>query len=437
MAYWALLAAFKPEVVVDERTHLHVIGQLARGEAPTPGLLPMLPAMHWTYTGVMRVTGVSLLAGRTFSALMSVAAILCIYAAARRLYPAAAGAAALLFALNPMFFPYSALVYTEPPAMLALAAAVMFHVRRRVVLATIALTVACVFRQSNIVWCVFLVAWAAAEGALGKGEVTGGQSDKKEGDGARRAKGGAAQANIAPAWIPQPLQNWVPCLTLIPQFLGSLVPLYWPYLLPVAAFAVAAVVAPQWVLSPTEDNRAGFNIAQFFLYGLIGAAAFAPLWLALLIREWPIRLGPAMARATVCTLLVAAAGFLESIYDNPHHWNASTNYLHDQAVVLLHTSLPIRYAASALLLAAGIMLARYAWQSARREPLIVAWFFSLLFLAPHRLVDHRYYIIPIMMINLAAGYDRRERGVLCAWFALLAAVTAGYTLLYGGIESGL
>jgi hypothetical protein len=52
-------------------------------------------------------------------------------------------------------------------------------------------------------------------------------------------------------------------------------------------------------------------------------------------------------------------------------------------------------------------------------------------------VDHRYYIVPIMMINMAAGYQRGERAVLCTWFAVLAAVTAGYTLLYGGIDSGL
>jgi hypothetical protein len=417
VAWWGLLAVFNPGVIVDERTHLFVIGQLACGEAPRADLLPMLPAMHWMHAGLMRVTGVSLLAGRTLSAAMSIAAILCIYAAARRLYPRAAGAAALLFILNPVYLPYCALVYTEPPAMLALAAAVWFFARGSNLLAAVALAAACVFRQSNVVWAVFFIAWAAAER---NGEQ--GRSDRGA-EGPREKRGSLA-------WSLGPL-------TRLLRRLVSVLPARWPYLLPPALFVVAAVAGPQWVLTPTEDNRAGFNIAQFFLFGLVSAAAFAPLWVSRLVREWPATIGPALARATVCTLLVTAVGLLESIYDNPHHWNASTNYIHDRTLVLLQTSMAARYAASALLVAAGAMLARYVWQAARRGPLLVAWSFSLLFLSPHRLVDHRYYIVPIMMINMAAGYQRGERAVLCTWFAVLAAVTAGYTLLYGGIDSGL
>ena len=146
------------------------------------------------------------------------------WSAARSRFGPGGGAYALILLWNPVFFPYCVLVYTEPAAMLAVAAAVQAHVRGRYGLAAAAMTAACLVRQSNIAWVALLLVWGLME----------------PGRRGRRA------------------------LVV--------------YAAPIALFGAALALWPDWVLQPSVDHRVRFNIAQFYLFFFVASVAWAPLW---------------------------------------------------------------------------------------------------------------------------------------------------------------
>jgi hypothetical protein len=124
-------------------------------------------------------------------------------------------------------------------------------------------------------------------------------------------------------------------------------------------------------------------------------------------------------------------------FDNPHPWNANPKYLHDRFLVLLYTSGTVRYAVAALIVPAVLLLADHVWSSSDRYSLLTVWGFALLFLLPHWLVDHRYYILPIMFVHFCSRYRPQQVRPLCAWSLVLSVLTAGYVAVYGGPYSGL
>jgi hypothetical protein len=151
-----------PGPIADERTHWQVIGGLLEGRWPYPGQIAMSSTFHVVAAAATRLFGESLLTVRVLSALFTMAALLIVYSAARVREGERAGGVLLLWAWNPLYFPYCTLVYTEPASLLALAGALWFHVRERTLWAAVALLVACRVRQSNIIWIAFFAAWAVA-----------------------------------------------------------------------------------------------------------------------------------------------------------------------------------------------------------------------------------------------------------------------------------
>jgi hypothetical protein len=350
--------------------------------------------VHLLIAAILRITGPSLLAARAVSAALTICSILVFHAAVRVRQPDAAGSQTLLMAWNPLFLPYCVLVYTEPASMLAIVLGLYLHVRRCTILAAAALLVACLIRQSNIAWAALMAIWLLIE----------------SGEAGPRPTRAAIRKWLARAW---------PYLTLMALFVG------------------ACIIWPSRLLAPSSDNRAGFNPAQFYLFCFVSAIVFLPLWLEKLRRGWNDLFAPRLARAGVCAALVAAVGALVMLYSNPHHWNGNPNYLHDRFLVLLNTSASIRAVVSTLIVVAAVTLFAFVRQTEHRAMLSAAWIFALLFLAPHGLVDHRYYIFPLLFINFFSRCTPPQRRRLCAWHLMLASATAAYTLAYGGPESGL
>jgi hypothetical protein len=124
-------------------------------------------------------------------------------------------------------------------------------------------------------------------------------------------------------------------------------------------------------------------------------------------------------------------------FDNPHPWNANPNYLHDRLLVMLYTSGAVRYLVAALIVATVPLLVDHVWNSADRYTLVAVWGFALLYVLPHWLVDHRYYILPIMFIHFCTRYRAEEGRLLCAWSLIWSVLAAGYLVLYGERYSGL
>lgn len=392
--WFVLIVWLKPAPIGDERTHYPVVEEMTEGQWPQPGRLPMLPAAHLLIAAILKISGPSLLAARAVSAALTICGILVFHAAVRLRQPDAAGSQTLLMIWNPLFLPYCVLVYTEPASMLAIVLGLYLHVRRCTFWAAAALLFACLIRQSNIAWAALMAIWLLIE----------------SGEGGPRPIRAATRQWLARAW---------------------------PYLTLMALFVVACIIWLGRLLAPASDNRAGFNPAQYYLFLFVAAIVYLPLWLETLRQGWHDLFEPRLARAGVCALLVAAVGALVMLYSNPHRWNASTSYLHDRFLVLLHTSVWIRSVVSALIVVAAVALFGFVRQTEHRAMLSAAWIFALLFLAPHGLVDHRYYIFPLLFINFFSRYTPLQRRRLCVWHFMLAGATAAFTIACGGPDSGL
>jgi hypothetical protein len=396
--WFAVLLWVNPRPIADERIHWQVITDLLQDRWPHPGQIPMFPAFHLLGAAAVRLFGESLLVVRSLNALITLAALLLVYGAARVRHAEAAGTVLLLWAWNPLYFPYCVLAYTEPASLLALGGALWFHVRKRTLWAAVALLAACFVRQSNIVWVAFFAVWELAH------QLDAGRTDS--------ASGLAALDRTALRRL-------------------------WPYVVAVALLGGLLIPSWSWLSLPTGDNRLGVNAAQFHLFGFAIAVLWAPLWIQHARELWSRKLGPALTRAWICAAVIAAVAALAMSFDNPHPWNANPNYLHDRFLVLLYTSAVVRYAVAALIVAAVLLLIDHAWSGPDRYTLLTVWGFALLFLLPHWLVDHRYYILPIMFIHFCTRYRPQQVVPLCVWSLALSVLTAGYVALYGGPYSGL
>jgi hypothetical protein len=395
-AWFAMLAWRHPTEIADERGHWPAVLALSRGDWSAPRNIAMLPVFHLLAAGLVRIGGESLLIARGLSALATLVALLLIHDAARIRHGPTATAHTLLYLFSPVFFPYCVLAYTEPLTLLALAAAIRWHVRRRPAAAAGAALGACLVRQSSLPWAAFFAAWDWADGF----------------DAAETARD--------------------PRVRRI-----ALLHRTWPYLLATAGFAAFMGLASRWMVAPNEYNRAGFNIAQFYLFGLVVTVVFAPLWLEHLWAMWTSHLRPALGWPSVCALLVAAVGVLEFAFRNPHPFNRNPYFLHDQVLTLLATSAAARYVLATLLVIALPLLAHYLWSLPGRATTATVWFFAVLFLAPHWLVDHRYYAIPLLFIHFCTPYPPRQAKRLWRWNLLLTLAAAAYLVTHGSAYSGL
>ncbi len=399
VAWFLVLLWLKPQPLADERLHWPVILGLSHGQWPAPDAVPMLPTFHLVAAGAVRVGGQSLLIVRALSTVCTLVALVLLHGAVRVRHGRAAGPLVLLFAWNPLYFPYSVLAYTEPAALLALAAALRLHVSRRTVWAAGALLVACLVRQSNIVWVAFFAAWMVAD-----------RLDAGGGGGARRSSRGLWRA----AWTD-----------------------LWPYAAAVALCGGFLLARSSWALAPSDANRARVNIAQFYVFGFVVAVVWAPVWVQVARDLWPRRLAPALLRPWLCALALAVVGLLDLAFDNPHPWNWNPNFLHDRFVTLLYVSTPARYIVAIVIVLLLPLLTEHVWRRSDRYAVLTAWIFAILFLLPHWLVDHRYYIFPILFIHLGTRYTTGQMQLLCLWNGLLTLLAAGYVLVYGGTYSGL
>ena len=402
VAWFLVLLWINPGPIADERTHWKVISGLLQGRWPYPGQVPMFPAFHFAGAGVARLFGESLLVIRSLNMLITLAALLLVYSAARIRHGKTAIGLLLLWMWNPLYFPYCVLAYTEPASLLVLAGALWFHVRKHTFCAVLALLGACFIRQSNIVWIAFFAVWGLAD----------------ELDAVRA--GSIADSTSEPA-------------TFKRTAFGRLL----VYAVAVVLFGAFMLVNRDWIWLPRGGNHAGVNVAQFYMFGFVAVVLWLPFWIQRIRELWSRKLGPALARARICAILIAAVGVLALSFDNPHSWNTDPNYLHDRLLVLLYTSTLARYTLAMLIVVVVPLLADYIWNSPERYTLLVVWGFSLLFLLPHGLVDHRYYILPVMFIHFCTRYRPEQYRPLCAWSLVLSLLAAGYLARYGGSYSGL
>ncbi|MGE0481578.1 MAG: hypothetical protein AB7Q17_14010 [Phycisphaerae bacterium] len=175
---WLVLALLNPNPIADEEEHLPVIARFAQRDWSGIGDVPMLPTYHVLAAGATAWCGAAALAVRGLNVLLACAAVAVFAIGLERratgIAPTVRGVAATIaphgatlavdrllhFAWNPLLFPFVALAYTDVAGVLPVVAALELHERRRYAWSGVALLVACLIRQTSVVWVAFFVAWA-------------------------------------------------------------------------------------------------------------------------------------------------------------------------------------------------------------------------------------------------------------------------------------
>ncbi|MEP0848483.1 MAG: hypothetical protein HRF50_16880 [Phycisphaerae bacterium] len=401
VGWYAALAVVNPVRIADERIHFGLVEEILQGEALSTNLIPMLPAYHYAIAGATWLLGGSLNAARAVNAAVALVGVLLLHACTAGRPAGQRGMQALLYAWNPILLPLCAMVYTEGAATVAIVGAVLAALRGRHGWAALALAVACVVRQSNILWAAFFVGWRMLDGA-GVGE------------------GGRLRD----------------LLTLDVRSAAQAARSAWPYGLVVAGAAVFFAIIGGVTVGPAHDNRPRFNPAQFYLFASVVVVLWAPLLARELVRHWPAIL-VRLRWGGICAGFIAAAGTLEMLYVNPHPWNGDPAYLRNRLLVALHTSLPLRAGAATVFAAAGPLLLWVTRAQPQRALLALVWASGALFLLPHWLAEMRYYIVPIALLHLFANYRTRIGWTLVAWQGALSAAICTFIALYGTPHGGL
>ena len=311
-----------------------------------------------------------------------------------------AGPGVLLLALLPILQPYTAMIYTDAPALALVCAAWWAHLSRRGWLAALFLAGACFIRQTSIIWGSFflaremLPAWSAAAGSV---------ADK-------------AKAALLAAWAHGR------GVILLHALVASVI-LYAGRLTPGTQHGNA--------LQPTPANL-HFGAVLVFLLGLplwLRAAPDAAAALARAARAHPARTG-----ALLLAGLAPVAGLALTVR-NPHVWNrdlwwpdATFTLLRNWPLVYADRWPALRWLSSLLvvLMAAGLVRAALVRRAGGELALVAL--FSVVLLATNGLVEPRYFITPIVFWLFHTGCSRGPWLILAGWWALLCAVHAPFVI---------
>jgi len=395
--WWALSCALHPGVIVDELDHFAVIRELREGTSPLAREMPMPLTYHWLARAVLWPWEPPLWGVRALSALLSSGGLFIFDAAARRenaRRPAPAGEAGPSlwhWAFLPLLFPYSALVYTEPLALTAVAVALYGRARGQAWLAAAAMLGSCLVRQSHVVWLAFFCLWELVEAwpRLGRG-----------------------------------MARWL-----------GLVRAGLPYGLAAAVMIALFVSRGSLSFSNLPNNDAGFNPGQFCVLGAFVLLLWAPVWVArgplaaaacaAAVRARPLTSGLGLAVGVP----LAAWGGLR--FANLNEWNWLPEFVGNWLLIWMdrHAAL-----ATAIILADAAALGLLLWLGRPQQARLLLGallFFTLIYLAPQNLIDPRYFVVPVALAHWLVRLSAAESRLLGVWYGGLSVAMAVVVLLGG------
>lgn len=410
VAWCAVLITLKPEMIADERLHQPVIAGVAEGRWPPARALVMPPTYHALLGAASRPFGPSLAASRVMTALLAVATLLLLRATERRLWPEERdGQRALLAALNPLLLIYFGLVYTETASLLLLTLACYFQARRGGWAAVGALTLACLVRQSNVVWFGLLAAWAVDQ-----------RTRSAAGPDAPSVAGGRRASGLwrGRRWLTANQQ------ALAPPICGAI-----------------GVLMLYDLIGGMERGGSGLNaprpnVAQIHLFGLSMGLLLLPVWVAALWQDgW--RLRSLLLRPAGVGACVLAVGVLYQVFHSSHPFNNESDYLHNHVLAAMQRDGGVRGLVCLLIVPVAVGL----WLDWRRQPRrgLLAWLgvFSAAYLALHWPVDPRYYIPIVLLVLLLGRWTPGVRAWMHVVNGAVALAVAAYVLARGGAGGGV
>ena len=190
-----------------------------------------------------------------------------------------------------------------------------------------------------------------------------------------------------------------------------------------------------------EAVRIQLNVAQFYLFALFVILLWAPIGVERARADWRAVYHWAFARPltglSLLLLVPAVIVLLVVVYENPHPWNQDLEYLRNWPLLAMAESLPGRILGVCCIVAALPVVVRFTREQPNRRPLALVWLFSLMFLFPHSLVEPRYYIIPIFLVNFFARFTAGQARRQTLWSLSITTVVSLVIAFYGHREGGI
>ncbi|BDU20583.1 hypothetical protein DYGSA30_20400 [Dyella sp. GSA-30] len=365
------ISAFQP--CCDEGVHIPQIQYFLNGKFVFYPYLAMIPGYHGLVAILLKISfSNSIAAMRIVSSLFSLAAAAFFFAIRRSLGDHNVLQSAALFFFLPFLFPYYFLIYTDVLSMALVLAATFASLKRRHLLAAIAITTSILVRQNNVVWAGFLPLvslWPSIQGRL---------------------------------WTPS--RYWREAIRVVA-----------PYLLPVAVFVAYWIWNGSISLStalttyhPDASLHAGNIYFALFLFALFFPY---PMWSG--TKRLLSQRKTALWVLAIVVLFVCFAK-LNGSYDNvvtPEYYFARNHF-----IAMVQHDLPRRLFAALIGLAAcSIALTRFEHPSG-----VLIYPFAAFYLSSSWLIENRYAIIPFALWMALRKVDNQkaERYTLVGWIAV-------------------
>jgi alpha-1,2-glucosyltransferase len=381
IAIGAALVTMMYGPVSDERYYAAQVRRFVSGSFEFEPGITMLPGYHALLALLLAPFGeYTDLCARWTNLAVALALLPLAWMLARRNWPADAGVKAAQSFLQPLFFPYVFLVYTEAWSAAVLLAMLLATFSGRHVVAALVGLVGTVMRQDFVFWVAFAAALAALEG-LDPGRWR------------ENFRGIARNA----------LRTGI------------------PYAIVMAAFMAFVVWNEGVAMSDKHAHPRPFNLANLYFFYLCAWLVFLPHCVEALPR-----IARLLKRPGVAALVVAAFAAYWTTWSNPHIYNqeALRWWLHNEALYWIDRRAWVRALAFVPMAWAAFTLLTTPLAEGRFRLLhVVAPVFALL----HPLVEQRYYL-PAMMLYIVwrAPIGRRwELGTLLLY------LPAGIFLLAG------
>jgi hypothetical protein len=391
---WSLAFSLaRPVGVGDEFVHLETIERLARGDWALAGNLAMWPAYHWLVY-LVSLGQPSLLTARLVSTLSALVALFLFGKTWERYHGAPAGVPTLLVATLPILQPFTAMAYTDITALAALLGAWAAHLSGHRFLAAVLLVAACSLRQTNVIWGGFFVCWTFLRNVIDSA-------------------------------------NWrLASRRTLAETRALLVVL--------AGFALAVIGTGKLLPAAIAENRPRFNVANLHVGAQLWMLFTVPLWLRQIPSSWRwvrqrLRTNPALVIATATAVMVAIAA-LGLTFENPHPWNRHLEYwdgfklhfLRNWPLVWMENHAVLRWVSAALVVASFFSLGLLLRRQGHRLEIFLVVLFGALLVAPHYLVDPRYFITVAVFLLFFLRFEERTARALGGWWILLCVVHAPF-----------
>ncbi len=387
--------------LIDEPGQLEAMRHFAERRPGPPAALPNLPGYHFLVL-LLTDNQPTLQSARLVTLGCALLALAAFAGAWRQLHGRHPGGATLLLATLPVLQPFTAMAYTDVPALMFLFAGCWAHFARRHALAALLLALACLIRQTNLIWATYLVC------------IDG--------------------LNLLRPKSPTPAPHWRSALWAWIEHDRWL-------LLLLATGTGIILYAGRLTLGTEHGNQLQPNLATIHFAGVMMFLLGLPYWIAktpALLRSYRTALTTRpylVPGLTALGLLVAAV--LTATYANPHLWNRELFFPDPPSTKILIRNWPLVWIDRHFLLRglSGLLivgsLAGLGWIFARQRYGRELWLllpFGAVLLLTNGLVEPRYLIPPcalgLMWLDGGSSGPR-----LAAWFTLLCLIQAPFALL--------